>query len=248
MLMVLQESMQAACFGSAAGFTATAGHLSASRVAPEKALYVHTATVTAALTGILSQAFPTAAARMGGDAFQDSALRYLRDHPPRQAVLSEYGAGFCAALPADHCPTADWSAHEAYFESDTVALDASYLARLASDELASAPMPLVASARVVDGDAASLSCWLAERPDLKAIPPLFPLSERAAALIWRGPDWFIAATLLPAAAGEFVRALRDGEPLMAASAWLDRNESLPPLLALLLGQGVLALPDRPETT
>jgi hypothetical protein len=62
----------------------------------------------------------------------------------------------------------------------------------------------------------------------------------AVVLVWRGPDLLVTATSLPSDGGRFVRSLADGADLLTAAGHLDDPNSLSPLLALLLGHGLVA--------
>lgn len=243
MLLTLQQSMQAACYGEADGFAATLRHLSPGAIAVDRALYIHVATVTAALTGVLQQAYPSLATRLDGPAFADAARCHLRRHPPQAAILSAYGDGFGADLPDGLAilAAADWAAHLAYFAADADPLPVQALAGLPPEALASLNLPLVPAARLVDGDSVLLEDWQNGRADVIAVPPVLPLdSAQAALLVWRGSDLQVAATLLPADASAFVRALADGCDLLTASALLADPGQLSLLLALLLGHGLIA--------
>lgn len=243
MLMALQRSMLAACYGDPAGFVATVAHLAPASVPVDKALYIHTATVTAALTGVLAQAYPSLERRLGSERFAEAALLHLRAHPPETAVLAFYGEGFGCGLPAELSllAVADWAAHMAYFAADARPMPLQVLADLPPEGLATLHMPPVPSVWMVVGQACLLSDWLAGRPDIKSVEPPLPVASSAAvALVWRGPDLLVAATLLPPDAGAFVQALTDGATLLEAACVLSDPGSLSPLLALLLGHGLIA--------
>lgn len=243
MLLTLQRSMLAACYGDADGFAATLAHLSPAAVAADKALYIHVATVTAALTGVLAQAYPSLAAHLDGPAFADAARRHLRRHPPQPAILSAYGQGFGADMPdgLDILAAADWAAHLAYFAADADPLPLQAVAGLSSDALAGLRLPLVPAARLVEGDAGLLADWQAGRTDVVAVPPVLPPDGPGSAiLVWRAPDLRVAAALLPSDAAAFVRSLAGGADLLTAAALLADPGHLPPLLALLLGHGLIA--------
>lgn len=243
MLLTLQQALMAACYGDAAGYAAARPHLADGPVPVDKALYIHTATVTAALTGVLAQAYPAVADRLGEVAFSAAARDFLRRHPPTAGVLSAYGDGFAATLPAALHPLAlaDWAAQRAYFAADTGVLDPASLSVLPPESLASRCFPLVPSATLIDGWAATWRDWGALRPDIAFTAPPLPEPEGAAILlVWRRPDLMVAATLLPGFAAPFLNALQAGTPLLEAAAMLEYPESLPSLLALLLSHGLLA--------
>ncbi len=242
MLLTLQQAMMAACYGAPDGYAATLPHLADGGVPADKALYIHTATVTAALTGVLAQAYPAVAARLGETEFAAAARDFLRRHPPAAGVLSAYGKGFAAALPPSQraFAAADWAAQQAYFAADSDALTPAMLSALPPDALAGLPMTLVPSASLVDGDVDQGREWQTLRPDIAFLAPPLPLDGLSGLLIWRGPDLLVAATILPADAVGLLRALQHGTPLLEAAATLENPDLLPSLLALLLTHGLLA--------
>lgn len=243
MLIDLQRAMLGACYGDAGAFAHALPFLRPAAVPVDKALFIHTATVTAALTGVLAQAYPSLERALGGEAFAEAAKRHLRAHPPGPAMLSAYGAGFGADLTGDLpvLATADWAAHLAYFaaDADPVGLDA--LAASAPEALASLRLPLVSSSALVSGSLGVLAGWCEGRADISFVAAPLPLvGPDAAVLIWRGPDLLVAATLLPSDAGGFVQALGEGADLLTAAGHLSDAGALSPLLALLLGHGLIA--------
>ncbi len=243
MLIDLQRDMLAACYGDAAGFAATLPHLASASVAADKALYIHTATVTAALTQVLAEAYPSVKVALGAGAFADAARRHLRTHPPGPPMLSAYGAGFGADLPAPLplLASLDWAAHRAYFAADVSILTAEGLSHVPPDAVAGLHLRPVPSASLLVGPVDGLSAWLAGRPDITAIPGPLPVDgPNATALIWRGPDLLVVATLLPVDAGTFIAALTAGADLLTAAGHLTDGGFLPPILALLLSHGLVA--------
>ncbi|MFV3075421.1 putative DNA-binding domain-containing protein [Niveispirillum fermenti] len=243
MLMAMQRSMLAACYGDPGGFAQTLTYLAPARVPVDKALYIHTATVTAALTGLLAQAYPSLADRLGPEGFADAARAHLRTHPPAQAVLALYGEGFGKDLPGELPLLAalDWAAHAAYFAADADCMRPGTLAGISPDKLVDLRLSLVPSVRLIGGGVAVLSAWRAGRQDIQPVASPVPLAgPEAAALVWRGPDLLVAVTLLPPDAVTFVRMVSGGAPLLEAAGALAAPDQFPPLLALLIGHGLIA--------
>jgi hypothetical protein len=243
MLIDLQRAMLGACYGDAAEFARALPYLRPAAVPVDKALFIHTATVMASLAGVLAQAYPSVERAMGADTFAEAAKRHLRTHPPGPAMLSAYGAGFGADL-AGQLPVlaaADWAAHCAYFAADADPVGAAALAAFAPDTLARLRLSLVPSSALVAGPLPVLGPWWEGRADIKGVAAPLPLAgPDAVALIWRGPDLLVAATLLPPDAGGCVQALSDGADLLTAAGHLRDAGALSPLLALLLGHGLIA--------
>lgn len=243
MLIDLQRAMLSACYGDPAGFAATLPHLTPASIAADKALYIHTATVTTALTRVLAEAYPSVRAALGADAFSKAACHHLRRQPPGLPMLSAYGAGFGADMPAPLPLLArlDWAAHRAYFAADAAILTPEGLTGLSPDAVAGLRLRPVPSAAWLDGPLPLLSAWQAGRPDIGPVAPVLPLDGGSAtALVWRGPDLLLLATLLPLDAGAFIAALGQGGGLLTAARHLTDGATLPPILALLLSHGLIA--------
>lgn len=240
MLKQLQQAMLGAVYGDAAGFARVAAGLAPATVDPVRALYLHTATVTAALTGVLAQAYPAVHAEMGEAGFAILASRFLREQPPALPVLSAYGAGFADLLPPSLQGMAhlDWAAHQAYFAADAQALSPAALALIPPDRLGGLdlqPMPSVSLLAGLDPGP-----WLPRRPDLAVVINPFE-SAPAGTLIWRGPDLRVAACPVDGGVLALLTGLAAGQGLLAAaeSALVAGLPDLPTALAFLLNQGLL---------
>lgn len=244
MLKQAQHDMLGAVYGDAASFANTAARLAPAAVDPVRALYLHTATVTAALTGVLAQAYPAVRSLLGEAGFNPLATRFLREQPPALPVLSAYGEGFAAVLPAALQPMAwlDWAAHRAYFAADAVPLSADALASLPPESLGGLDLRPVPSVSLLPG--CDLAPWLPHRPDLVAVSAPFE-SSTIAALVWRQPDLLVAACPLDAGLLALMDGLGQGACLLpAAEAALSAGlPDLPAALAFLLNQGLLTLPE-----
>lgn len=244
MLRELQHSMLGAVYGDAAGFARVAAGLAPAAVDPVRALYLHTATVTAALTGVLAQAYPAVHAELGEAAFGTLASRFLRKQPPALPVLSAYGAGFADLLPPalQGMARLDWAAHQAYFAADAQPLSPTALALIPPDRLGGLNLRPVPSASLLAG--LEPGPWLSLRPDLTAVINPFE-SAPAGALIWRGPDLRVAACPLAGGMLTLLTGLAAGQGLLAAaeSALAAGLPDLPAALAFLLNQGLLTQPE-----
>jgi hypothetical protein len=244
MLKQMQQDMLGAVYGDAASFANTAARLAPAAVDPVRALYLHTATVTAALTGVLAQAYPAVHAVMGEAGFSPLATRFMRERPPTLPVLSAYGAGFADILPDSLRVMArfDWAAHLAYFAADVVPLSPETLASLPSDSLGGLDLRPVPSVSLLRG--CDPAPWLPHRPDLVVVPAPFE-SPAVAALVWRQPDLLVAACPLDGGLSALMDALGQGAGLLAAAevGLAAGLSDLPAALAFLLNQGLLTLPE-----
>ncbi|OYQ32350.1 hypothetical protein CHU95_16225 [Niveispirillum lacus] len=246
MLIDLQRAMVSACYGDPAGYAGALPHLAPASIAVDKALFIHTATVTAALTQVLAEAYPSIKAGLGDQAFADAARRHLRHHPPGPPMLSAYGHGFGTDMPFPLPLLAqlDWAAHQAYFAGDTGVVTMAALASLPPDTVAGLRLRPVPSATGLTGSRSVLVDWQVGRPDIRLVEPILPLQgPDATALVWRGPDLLVAATLLPADVGNVIAALAAGNDLLTAANHLVDGSSLAPVLALLFTQGLISATD-----
>jgi Putative DNA-binding domain len=66
--------------------------------APQGGVEVHRATILGALVNALQLTFPTVVKLTGADFFDQVAIEYAQDNPPRSAVLHFYGDGFPYSL------------------------------------------------------------------------------------------------------------------------------------------------------
>lgn len=244
MLKQVQQDMLGAVYGDATGFANTAARLAPAAVGPVRALYLHTATVTAALSGVLAQAYPAVHAVMGEAGFSPLATRFMRERPPTLPVLSAYGAGFADILPDSLRVTArfDWAAHRAYFAADSRHLGPDALAQVPADRLGGLDLRPVPSVSLM-GDMIP-AIWLENRPDLLARPGVFE-SAAAGALIWRQPDLRVAVCPLDGGMLALLAGFAAGQGLLAAAeAALSAGlPDLPAALAFLLNQGLLTPPE-----
>lgn len=246
MLTTLLERLQAASLGDAAGFVETLPTLRPTRLPPAKALYIHTATVTTALSGLLAEAYPATRARMGEAAFAAAARRFQQESPPTHPVLSGYGKGFAEGLAPELAliAAADWAAHEAYFEADMIPAGPDILQPDRPEEMARLQLTLVPSARLLSGRTETMRQWQEARSDLSHTPQADPDAASSTLLIWRRPDLLVTSALLLPGEGALINALVAGHPLLTALTMAADSGpfNLPPLLALLLTAGIVAAP------
>lgn len=245
MLMALQQHLQAASFGDPAGFAASVAQLRPTRLAPDKALYIHRATTASALTGLLRAAYPATCDWMGEAAFLAVADAFQRTHPPILPVLSAYGDGFAATLGPEFQPAAaaDLAAHQAYFAIDTEPFPLEQLPADDPPALARLRLAPVPSAHLLTAPIALLRRWQQSRPDLAALPPATDAAA-SSLLIWRGPDLLVASTLLTAAEAVLFDRLAAGDDMLAAleAAGTQGPLDLAAFLVMALTRGIFAHP------
>ncbi|WP_026986880.1 HvfC/BufC N-terminal domain-containing protein [Fodinicurvata fenggangensis] len=126
--------------------------LSVTGVDPAARLSVYRVTVQDSLRQTLAAAYPCLEGVLGARNFGVLARAYIRDHPPRQAVLADYGEGLARYLEtyahtAGKSALADlarleWSCLQAAFAQDADVLDLPALQALAPKVLLSSGLPL----------------------------------------------------------------------------------------------------------
>ncbi|WP_374379676.1 putative DNA-binding domain-containing protein [Dongia sp.] len=98
------------------------------------------------LGAVLAVTFRTVSLLIGEEAFHVLARRFLRNHPPRQPCVPEYGAEFPAYLDSEilvkdlpylsDIARLDWALNRAAIAPDVASVDAALLTTLSPDQLA----------------------------------------------------------------------------------------------------------------
>lgn len=244
-LTTLLGRLQAASLGDPTGFADILPALRPTCLPPAKALYIHTATVTTALSNLLAEAYPATRTRMGETAFATATRQYVLASPPDHPVLSGYGHGFADSLEPELAliAAADWSAHQAYFAADMIPAGPDILRPEAPEDMAGLCLTLVPSARILSGTADIFRQWQEMRTDLHHTAHADPDAANSL-LVWRGPDLLVTSTLLLPGERALVMALTAGHSLLTA---MTMTAGSPPfdlslLLALLLTRRIVAVP------
>lgn len=146
---------------------------------PGFAVYRNTA--PSALLGTLAGAYPVTAAILGTTLFEDAALAFIRRHPPKEAVLLGYGAGF-----AEFLEEQDWAADLPYLPGvasierlcveaqdalDAPSLGWPDLEGIASADWESLRLPLHPACRFIWLSAPALTIWQAHRDGFETLEP-----------------------------------------------------------------------------
>lgn len=203
--------------------------------------------VVVSLLGVLADTFPVVRQLVGDEFFRAMARRFVRDRPPRSAVMLDYGDTFPAWL-ADFEPAAalpyladvarlEFARLQAFHAADAFPIEHGSLARTLDEprQLASTALELHPSLTVLASDHPIVSLWAAhqlDESDRDAALARIDLAEGEAAVVLRHHD---DALVLPVtrADGELARRLRVGQSLAAALAGAP-SADLVRLLALLL--------------
>jgi hypothetical protein len=217
---------------------------------------VHRNNMMAALVEALAAAFPVTLALVGEDFFGAMARDYVRAHPPRSPVVSEYGAGFADFI-ASHAPAAGIAyladvarlerlRVEAFNAADADALAHARWQALTTDQerLATMRVHLHPACRWLASAHPVLSIWQAHQhagAQRDAALASLDLQAGEEVLVHR-PQWDVQQIALPAGGIDWLDALRAGAPLgTALQHACSRHPHASPdlLLALLLQHGLV---------
>lgn len=218
---------------------------------PATRLAIYRNNVMVSLLGVLADSFPVTRALVGEDFFHAMGQCFVRQSPPRSAVMAEYGVGFAdfvaAFEPARSLPylpdvaRLEWLRLRALHAADAPPLDQGRLAAVLASgaDLAAARLVLHPSFALLHSAYAVVSLWAAHQNagDLSAVD----LARAEAAWVLR-PDLSVSVIPVDAAAGAFAAAVLDDQPLGAAAEAAVRADAtfdLPATLAQLISCGAL---------
>jgi len=151
----------------------------------ERRLGIYRNNIAVGLREALEATYPTVAALLGGDCFNEAARRFVGSCPPASPVLLEYGAAFAAFIEAsdlaDTVPYVsdvarlDWLRHEAAHAADAEAMSIGALGTLDEDAVDTATLRLHPSVRLLASDWPVASIWHAhQQPDTAAALAALP--------------------------------------------------------------------------
>jgi hypothetical protein len=215
-------------------------------------LRVHRNTVIKALVDAVQANYPTIAVLMGQQWLSDVAREYAWRHPPRHAVLADYGADFPAFL-RELAMAGDWPWLCGVAELDrawTEALHAPHAPALTPDALrgikpsglSQLRLRLLPATRYGVYAGSAVTVWRANRPPAIAPAELAIDGSEEAALITRG-DAGVALLPLDAGGRAFVEAIIAGCTMgeaAAAALELATAADVAANWATLLASGALA--------
>ncbi|MEK9280842.1 putative DNA-binding domain-containing protein [Bradyrhizobium sp. ISRA442] len=189
-----------------------------------KRFAVYRNNVVVSLIEALQHAFPAVHRVVGDDFFRAMARAYVMVQPPRSPIMLDYGAGFpdfirnfkpAAGLPyLEDVARIERAWTEAYHAPEASPIDPSAFSEVAPDELPAMRLELHPSLRLVRSQFPALTIWQMNVGD--GIPaPVDLASGGEDALIIR-PAADAEVRLIPKGSLEFIQALRDGRPVLAA--------------------------------
>jgi len=218
--------------------------------------------VVVGLTGTLKDAFPAVHRIVGADFFRAMARAYVMVEPPRSPILLDYGAGFpdfirqfepAAVLPylADVARIERaWT--EAYHAPEASPIDPSAFSAIAPDQLPAIRLDLHPSLRVVRSQFPALTIWQMNVAD--GVPAPVDLASGNEDVLIVRPQADVEARSIPEGSPEFIQALADGKPLLAAlgealtaSSRFDLSTNLADLLCAGAVIGYILAPNMRRT-
>jgi hypothetical protein len=180
--------------------------------------------VTAGLIRALEAGFPAVKSLVGDDFFKQTAVEFLRAHPPKSRIMMLYGEGFddflrgfAPAAQLGYLPDIarlEQSIRRSYHSADAASVDPNILANLSQDQFLSARLRFAPATFVQSSPWPILAIW---RAALKNGPA--PVMTAQDILILR-PNFDPELHLLPVGAAFFLRALQGGQSVAGA---LEQN-------------------------
>ncbi|WP_407168430.1 DUF2063 domain-containing protein [Bradyrhizobium sp. ORS 111] len=189
-----------------------------------KRFAVYRNNVMAGLIEALKDGFPAVRRLVGDDFFCAMARAHIALEPPRSPIMLAYGAGFAdfirtfepaAALPylADVARIERaWT--EAYHAPEASPIDPEVLATIASDQLPAIRLALHPSLRLVRSQFPALTIWRMNVGD--GIPAAVDLAAGGEDALIVRPFADVEVRSIPGGSLEFIQALADQEPVVAA--------------------------------
>jgi hypothetical protein len=190
-----------------------------------KRFAVYRNNVVIGLTKTLKAAFPAVHRIVGAEFFQAMTRAYIVVKPPQSPILLDYGAGFPEFIrefaPAAVLPyLADvarieraWT--EAYHASEASPIDPVALATLAPEEFSAVRFQLHPSARLIRSRFPALTIWRMNIGD--GVPEPVDLAAGGEDVLVVRPAADVEARSMPGGAFEFVQALANSAPVLAAT-------------------------------
>jgi hypothetical protein len=180
--------------------------------------------VVVGLTETLKDAFPAVYRIVGADFFRAMARAYVMVEPPHSPILLDYGAGFpdfiqqfgpAAVLPylADVAQIERaWA--EAYHAPEASPIDPSAFNSIAPDKLPAIRLDLHPSLRIVRSQFPALTIWQMNVAD--GVPAPVDLASGGEDVLVVRPQADVEVRSIPEGTPDFIQALANGKPLLAA--------------------------------
>lgn len=223
----------------------------ASEAQRHKRFAVYRNNVHASLATALAARFPVVERLVGDEFFGAMAQVFVRLHPPRSPVLSEYGADFADFIdgfePAADVPyladvaRLEWQRNRAYNAADRDHVSIAALATLPPDQIEAARLELHPAAGWITSPFPVVAIWQTNTHD-ETVKSIHAEASGETALVTR-PALDVLVTKLSEGVAPFLDALAGGLPLGTATETalaLTPELDLASLLAVLFTSGAIA--------
>ena len=200
--------------------------VTATSPAPARRLQIYRNNFLISLSSALAATFPVLQRLVGERYFDQAARRFACEHPPKVAMLSQYGEDFPAFVASltgsddfaylAHVGAFEWAINHAFHADDAMPEDAASFEEIPASqqgELVLAPHP---SARLVGSSYPVLDIWRANQPDADPELTIDLGSGSISMLVWRH-DLDVVWRRLDPAETAFVAAILDMHTLARAS-------------------------------
>jgi len=218
------------------------GGLVSDRLTAAERFSAYRTNVVGSLVNVLAAAFPATQRAAGTDNFRYAALRFVQEHPPRQARLLAYGAEFplwLALFPAARTEPwlaelarLEWARNEALFAADAEPIRTESLAGLPAEAIPGLRFTLLPSARLVASDWPLHDLWQRADDSGRLVEP--PERHAQRVLVLR-PGLAVKQLPLEPADAALLEALHAGETFATAAEAALAAEAQCDLQQLLLG-------------
>ena len=189
-----------------------------------KRFAVYRNNVVVGLIEALEHAFPAVHRIVGADFFRAMARAYVMVQPPRSPIMLDFGAGFPDFIrsfePAARLPYLEdvarieraWT--EAYHAPEASPIDPGAFSAVAPDRLPEMQLELHPSLRLVRSRFPALTIWQMNVAD--GVPAAVDLAAGGEDALIVRPTADVEVRLIPEGSLEFIQALSDGMPVLAA--------------------------------
>jgi hypothetical protein len=189
-----------------------------------KRFAVYRNNVVISLIEALEDAFPAVHRIVGVDFFRAMARGYVMVQPPRSPIMLDYGAGFpdfirgfesAAGLPyLEDVARIERAWTEAYHAPEASPIDPSVFCAVTPDQLPAMQLELHPSLRLIRSRFPALTIWQMNVAD--GVPAAVDLAAGGEDALIVRPAADVEVRLIPEGSLEFIQALSDGMPVLAA--------------------------------
>lgn len=191
---------------------------------PGEGLAVYRNTIASGAADALAATFSTVVMMTGADWFRAAAREFVREHPPTEPALINYGEAFprwiAAFGPAADAPylgdiaRLDWLWWQAWSSGDAGLLDGAELAALGPEQLGEVTLGLHPSVRIAAFGTGAPSLWLAHQAPARGEAHVLGDEIEFVLIVRTGTQ--VDARIIEAGPFAFLAALAEGRSLLEA--------------------------------